>query len=191
MSSNRIIYQNWIVDLGRDPDNPPGPESVPDNQHLLSLDDLIQELQGIAAKTADSDQTERTRLIISRVTSALEKLSEDEREFVGRFHFIGQSYRQISERSGRGIHRLEAIHKRAFRKLRKELAPTVKELFGVKNKENTECIICSSCHKKEIDSLISARDPRKTWRPVMKQIKERFGITITTPQILMGHVRYH
>ncbi|RKX24166.1 MAG: hypothetical protein DRP45_08815, partial [Candidatus Zixiibacteriota bacterium] len=102
-----------------------------------------------------------------------------------------QSYRQISEKSGRAIHKLEAIHKRAVRKLRKELRQTVKELFDLNGRSNHDCVICRSPHRAEIDKLIKQKMPEQTWRPVMKQIREAFGLKITTPQTLIGHRKYH
>lgn len=163
MSSNRIVYRDWIVELGRDPALPPATE----------------------------DQKHRQLLVENAVEQALKRLSEDEREFIQRFHYMGQTYREISESTGRALHRLEALHRRAVRRLRKELAPLVKELYGVDGAKPAECVICRSEFRAEIDRLIAARDTARTWRPVIRQIRDRYGLKISTPQILIGHEKYH
>jgi hypothetical protein len=170
MSSNRVVYLNWIADLGRDPGQRPvaGPAEAED--------------------PADIERRERTG---RAVAEALGRLTDDEREFVERYYFMGRSYREISELSGRAPHRLEALHQRALKKLQKELTPLVKQLYGLTPVAHNACPICASSVRDEIDRLIKSRDPAGTWRPVMKQIREEFNIGIITPQTLIGHEKYH
>ncbi|MCD6250412.1 MAG: sigma-70 family RNA polymerase sigma factor [candidate division Zixibacteria bacterium] len=170
MSSNRIVYQNWIADLGRDPGQRPDPDPF-------------------VAK--DPIEIERREKICRAVAEALERLTDDEREFVERYYFMGRSYREISELSGRTPHRLEALHQRALKKLQKELTPLVKELYSLTPATNYDCPICASPDRNEIDRLIESRDPTSTWRPVMRQIREKYNIGIVTPQTLIGHEKYH
>lgn len=170
MSSNRVVYQNWIADLGRDPATRPvaGPPEA-----------------------EDPAQTRRREQIRRAVAGALTQLTDDEREFVERYYFMGRTYREISEKSGRAMHRLEALHGRALKKLQKELTPLVKQLYGLDSAGQPGCPICASPVRNEIDRLIATRDPVATWRPVMQQIREEFNIGIVTPQILIGHEKYH
>lgn len=163
MPSNRIVYQDWIVELGRDPG------------------------RVLAAEDGEGNRA----IIEAAVESAIRKLTEDEREFIQRFYYMGQTYREISESSGRALYRLEALHRRAVRRLRKELAPLVAELYGLENKKRPDCVICRSEHCEKINRLISARKESETWRPVIRRIRERFGLKITTPQTLIGHQKYH
>jgi len=163
MPSNRIVYRDWIVELGRDPALPLPTEGA--NDHQAAVEEAVEK--------------------------ALEALSEDEREFIQRFYNMGQTYREISESTGRAIHRLEALHRRAAKRLRKELAPLVRQLYGVEGEPAPECLICSSGYRKEIDELIAAKKKSETWRSVIREIRKRYNLKITTPQILIGHEKYH
>lgn len=192
MSSNRIVYQNWIVELGRDPDRPPdipGPDL--DRSDFISLDELPEMSAARDKSNPAGSDFERVAAIREAVGCALEQLSDDEREFVERFYYIGQSYQRISQKSGRAIYKLEAIHKRAIKKLRKLLAPTVATMFGLTAGDNPRCVVCNSEYRGEIDRLIASREPRATWRPVIQTIKKKYGLIITTPQTLIGHRKYH
>jgi hypothetical protein len=170
MSSNRVVYVNWIADLGHDPGNLP--------------------VDGLPESENPAD-TERRKQVRRAVSDALKQLSDDEREFVERYYFMGRSYREISELSGRVSHRLEALHGRALKKLQKELTPLVKQLYGLIPATNNDCPICASSSRAEIDRLIESRDRAGTWRPVMQQIRDEFKIGIVTPQTLIGHEKYH
>ena len=172
MSKNRLIFINWIADSGL----------ALDKSAFFPLDEA--ELERI---------NKRTEMLQRLVSEALGRLSEEEKEFVERFYYIGQGYREISEKSGRTIHKLEAVHKRALRKLKKELTPMVKELYDldIKKKDEQTCPLCRSPYREEIDRLICCRDKKSTWRPIIKILREKYGILINTPQILVGHEKYH
>ena len=118
-------------------------------------------------------------------------MPSDEREIVERFHFIGQTYRQMSEGSGRSIHKLEAIHKRALRKLKKELSGFVNATFGIVLSDARPCPLCRSPERAKIDILIRNRPRKSTWREIIGELKEHYGIIIRTPQTLIGHEKYH
>lgn len=186
----RILYQDWIVALGRDPEEP--------------LD-----MATITAPKPTDLESLRTKQIREAVQQALARLPEEEREFIERFYYIGQGYREIVHKSGRAIHKLEALHKRAVRQLQKELAPFVIKMFGISSTDlsgtstksmstnhiseesRPVCPVCCSADRAKIDQLIVERDRKTTWRPVIRVIKERFGIIIRTPQTLIGHEKYH
>jgi DNA-binding CsgD family transcriptional regulator len=181
MAAERITYQNWIADLGRDPSQPldfeersrPIPVGAGDFEALNDL------------------EPERRRQIREAVAFALSKLSDNERELIEQFHYMGRSYREIAECSGRSIHRLEALHQRVLKKLRTALAPLVKQLYGLGVSTDPDCPICTSPHRASVDGLIRERNRSDTWRPMIRLLKSRFGIIINTPQTLIGHEKYH
>jgi len=178
MPSNRIVYQNWIADLGRDP-------ASSTSADLARFEELV------AAETGEALEVGRLEYLQQTVRSALGGLSEDERELVEQIHFMGRSCAEMAALTGRTEHRLEALHGRALHKLRRKLAPLVRELFGIDPPAVTDCPICRSSHRPVIDRLIRERDPRLTWRPVMKLIEAETGIRISTPQTIIGHEKYH
>ncbi len=193
MSANRMVYQNWIVDIGFDPTrlrtarnwgNPPLFESISlDDPSASAISD--EELRQVMSERKSASE------IRSRVRQALKRLNLQEREFIAQFYFIGKSYREISQQSGRPVHKLEALHKRAVKKLKSELAGFVRERFGVGTEPDTNCPICQSPHVEEINRLISGRDKTATWRPIIKTLLEKYGLKINSPQILIGHEKYH
>ncbi|GAF80823.1 unnamed protein product [marine sediment metagenome] len=192
MSGNRVVYQNWIVEIGFDPAqlkaienwNDPPLESISlDEPSACAISD--EESQRVI------EEREKTSEIRSRVRKALERLSVQEREFIAQFYFMGRSYREISEQSGRPIHKLEALHKRAVKKLKNELGGFVRERFGVETGSDADCLICRSPHLAEINRLISRRDKTTTWKPIIKTLRNKYGLKVSSPQMLIGHEKYH
>ena len=167
MTTNRVVYQNWIAELGFDP-----------AQIKKLFDTLLVE-----PMPDDEIDSEVRRAIIS--------LEEEEMEFVIRFYFMGQAYSEISEKSGREVYKLEALHKRAIRKLKSRLKSLVKKKYGIKSKKTESCPLCDSPDRKAINEIIFDKDERATWRPVMKEINRRFGLEVISPQVLIGHRKYH
>ncbi len=190
MPSSRIVYQDWIVEIGYDPDNRVAP-----NGGDLFRSDFMSLDHPAAAVLSDADalaiRIERRELVRLAVTEALNNLDDDEREFVIRFHFMGESYRRISELSGRNIHKLEVLHKRSLRKLRKQLAAFVHETFGLDSEVIPDCPICRSPFAAELDEIIRNRDRTATWRPVLTLLKTKYNLSISSPQLLIGHEKYH
>ena len=176
MSGNRLVYQNWIVELGGCPDQ-------------------VRAEAGETGQTVSPGQLarekERQEMISREVADALSTLTDDEKEFVERFYYCGQTYGEVSERSGRAVHKLEAIHKRALRKLKKRLQPLVARLYGCETAHKENCVICNSPYRRQIDQLISSRCQSETWKKVIKIIRDEYGIRISTPQTLIGHKKYH
>ena len=172
MAKNRLIFLNWAAESAL----------AADKSAYLPLDEEVSERM-----------ERRLAMIRRRVGEAMAGLTEEEKEFVERFYYIGQGYRKISEKSGRSVYKLEAVHKRALRKLKKTLTPLVRELFDCETEgaKEYDCPLCRSPFRKEIDRLINGRDPEGTWRPIIRALKEKYGIKIKTPQILVGHEKYH
>ena len=178
MPQDRVIYQNWIVDLGRAPREDRNGSKADFEPQPVSLEALAEE-------------NERRKLVQREVAEALSRLTDDEREFIERFYFIGESYRRIARKSGRAIYKLEAIHKRALKKLRKELRPLVARFYNLEQQPVRKCPICNSPYRSQIDLLIKHRDKSATWKEIIGILKEEFGLKIATPQILIGHEKYH
>jgi len=192
MSGNRVVYQNWIVEMGFDPAQLKAIGSW-DDPLLESIS--LDEPSACAISNEESqrviEEREKTSEIRSRVREALERLSMQEREFIAQFYFMGKSYREISEQSGRPIYKLEALHKRAVKKLKRELGGFVRERFGVETGSDAECLICRSPHVAEINRLISRRDKTTTWKPIIKTLRNKYGLKVSSPQMLIGHEKYH
>lgn len=163
MAGKRTIYQNWIVDLGREPGHIP----------------------------EDSQEKEASPELEREVSAAIELLNAEEREFIIRFHFMGQGYREISELSGRAIYKLASIHKRAIKKLKLSLASFVSQRYGLKTGRISNCPICNSEHRYQIEPILTNKTEESTWRPIIRRLREEFDIIISTPQQLIGHVKYH
>jgi len=192
MSGNRVVYQNWIVEMGFDPAQIRDTRSW-DDPLLESIS--LDEPSACAISDEESqrviEEREKASEIRSRVRKALEQLSVQEREFIAQFYFMGRSYREISEQSGRPIYKLEALHKRAVKKLKRELGGFVRERFGVETEPDTDCLICRSSHVAEINRLISRRDKTATWKPIIKTLRDKYGLKVSSPQMLIGHEKYH
>ena len=202
MGTNRLVFQNWIVELGIDPENKEAlKEGLYGKGEIVSFEELKDNVaaNGAGLLRDENEMLRRARrqaYIGEQVALALAKLTDDEKEFVERFYYCGQSYREISEKSGRAVYKLEAVHKRAVRKLRRYLTPLVRQLYKLDLEPGNAafpnaCLICSSPHREEIDRLIADRDRRGTWRPVIKILKDKYGLRIKTPQVLIGHEKYH
>ncbi len=150
-------------------------------------------LDGFLLSGANGEEASREAILIrTKVREALAKLSVDEREFIVLFYFVGRTYAELAESTGRALHKLEALHKRAIRRLRKELAPFVAEEFGIPLPRRVpSCPVCHSKQVEEIDAIIESRDLRSTWRPIIREIRKKFGIAVGSPQQLIGHIKYH
>lgn len=173
MSNNRLQYQNWIVELGVDPIQ----------LARLGSNDLSTEIS-----QTDSEQVE---LINQVVRKAMTSLDDDEHELIIRFHFMGETYVKISELTNREIYKLAAIHKRAVKKLKAKLTSFVKESYNIDSEEINTCLICNHEEVIKINLIISQRDKRKTWREVLKVLRNEYNLKLSTPQIIMGHEKYH
>jgi hypothetical protein len=192
MSGNRVVYQNWIVEMGFNPAR----LRVAGNWDSPFFESIsFDEPSACAISNEESqrviEEREKTSEIRLRVREALKRLSMQEREFIAQFYFMGKSYREMSEQSGRPTHKLEALHKRAVKKLKKELSGFVRERFGVETGSDADCQICRSPHVAEINRLISQRDKTATWKPIIKTLCKEYGLKVSSPQILIGHEKYH
>lgn len=199
MSKKRIHYQNWIAESGINPDNLKNKGGAASDFlseiSLISIDCIPELLNSYQMK--DKRQTELQLLIQQKVKDALNSLPEKEREFIKLFYHMGKTYREISELSDMRVHRLESIHARAIKRLKKSLAIFVKERFSIESEESEKdaslktCPLCNSKKNKEINELINNRDKTDTWKPIVKILKDSYSIKLKTIQILIGHDKYH
>jgi len=126
-----------------------------------------------------------------KVREAVERLSPLERQFVEYFYFEDKSYREISVIFNKSIHRLERIHHRALGKLKMLLSDYVKTRFKLNLPEQTGCIICKSPFRQELDKLIRAKKDKETYKSLIRIFKEKYGLKIKTPQMIIGHKKKH
>ncbi len=126
-----------------------------------------------------------------KVREAVERLSSLERQFVEYFYFEDKSYREISVLLNKSIHRLERIHHRASGKLKMLLSNYVKTRFKLNLPEQTDCIICKSPFRQELDKLIQAKKEKETYKSLIRIFKKKYGLKIKTPQIIIGHKKKH
>lgn len=162
----RVIYKNWIFDAGLDP-NPDEPAYEPDYP------------------------LEPNQKVTMAVRLAILQLRKIERTVVTRFYFDGRSYRRIAVDLGLSVKRIQAIHCRAVKKLKRNLAGFVAREFGVSVEKEKDCVICRSRYRNEIDRLIHRKKREETWKKVIKILKTDYGIIIRSPLILIRHQRCH
>ena len=163
MGRNRVIYRHWFASLASSGEPEPN----------------------------DRSDSNRQDEIILQVRAALEKLEPLERELVERYYLRFEEYSVIAESLKIKPYRLDTIHARAIRKLRRELGEFVASMFGIKAAPSGNCCICDSIHRDSIEQMIASRDPKRPWRIVIRQILDRFGLRIRNYQIIQSHLRYH
>ena len=188
MAKKRVIYQNWLVEIGYDP-KLGGPHKTEIEQ--ISIDELFESGFDIEQKLDTRKQVERTDFIRTAVQDALGKLTEEEREFIIRFHFMGEKYIEISEKTERELYSLVAFNDQIIKKLKKHLRKFVQAEFKIGPEKEPTCPICLSPHKNDINKILQNRDKKLTWKHVMLKIEKQFGLQIKFPQILIGHEKYH
>jgi DNA-directed RNA polymerase specialized sigma24 family protein len=184
----RIIYRDWIVELGQEPS-----EIARDASRLANFSERLDRgFAGLDGLRVISDvDAARVVRIKEAVNKALKSLDEEEQEFVVRFYYMGQSYSELAKLSGRSVHKLETLHRQVIRRLRNQLAPFVEDGCGPGREEARRCPICSSPRRREMDELIRTRNPKETWRRIMRRLKREFEIDIKSPTTLAAHEKYH
>jgi len=167
MSKPRLLYQHWIIDRIPDP--------------------RLEELQGFISGGGSDDNSK----IIRAVQDAMEKLTEEEREFIIHYYFRGLNLTDVAREINRKPTRMGGLHRQAVRKLKKQLAGFVEMEFGIKPGIVKPCPVCESPHKLEIEEIIGARTSAVPWSSVLAELKRKLGIVIRAPQVLISHKKYH
>ncbi|UCB53178.1 MAG: sigma-70 family RNA polymerase sigma factor [Candidatus Zixiibacteriota bacterium] len=153
--------------------------------------DLDIEQRILGSSSPNQERSEREELIDHEVRSAVEKLLPREKQFVELFHFQFRSYQEIARIMKKKTHKLERLHQRALGKLRILLANFVKEQFKFELPQKTDCIICNSPFRGEMDELIKGKKDEETYARLIKTFRQKYGINVRTPQTIIGHRRKH
>jgi len=161
--NSRIIYRFWLADRGYESGQVP-----------IYVDPIRPNYR-----------------IIHEVRGAIEKLSASEREFIHRYYYRGQTEREIARALDIKISRVEMFHRRTLNRLKKILSGFARSQFDISVDTHENCPICSSPFRDEIDSLIEGKDERETWSRIIRILKIKYKIVIRTPQVLIGHWKYH
>jgi RNA polymerase sigma factor (sigma-70 family) len=169
---SRIRYLNWVTEFYECPEGKLEEKVFPHplhSQESLKIEELINR----------------------RVRKAVEKLPSEEKRFIQLFYFEFRSYRQIARILRRKVYKLERIHQRALGKLRILLADFVKKQFKIRVPEETDCMICRSPYRRELEKLIGNKKEEETYAKLIKVFKQKYGIDVKTPQVIIGHRRKH
>lgn len=166
MSKGRIIYQEWIVDLGRDPG--------------------LTWQEAAARNERYDDET------ITAVNEALAELPAVEEDFLRLFYFQGMGYQEISRITGRRVHRLERLNQEILRKIRRRLEPLLDRKFRSQREMiDCQCLLCRSPQRDQINRLIGTKKKNETWRRIIRILDADYGLKILSPQQLITHSKYH
>jgi hypothetical protein len=139
----------------------------------------------------DASTHKRRELIKQEVRRAVEKLSDDERIFIEKYYFEFKSYQEIAGILKKRIYKLERIHRRALDKMHSLLSDFVKEHFKLEVSQKSDCLICSSPFRQELDELIKNKKKEETYRRLIRIFKQEYGLDVKTPQVIIGHQRKH
>jgi RNA polymerase sigma factor (sigma-70 family) len=169
---SRIRYLNWATEL------------------YGCLDEEMEK-KGVTELCDESNHQVCDEQTNQRVREAVGKLSPLERQFVECFYFQYKSYKEISRILNKKTHKLERIHNRALSKLKILLSDYVKTRFKLSVPEETDCMICKSPFRQELDKLIKAKEEKETYKRLMRVFKEKYGLNIKTPQVIIGHKKKH
>jgi hypothetical protein len=56
---------------------------------------------------------------------------------------------------------------------------------------NSHCIICRSPFRHELDKLIKAKKKEETYKSLIGVFKQKYGLQIKAPQVIIGHKKKH
>lgn len=128
--------------------------------------------------------------VANKVREALDELTDMERITIVRHDFEGLSFAKIAAELEWPCAKVQVVRRRALRRLRKVLAPYVKERFGV-SLPSLDCPICVSPFRREAENIIVKRKREESYSKVISQLRLDFNITIISPKTIIGHMKYH
>lgn len=154
---------------------------------------LDQEIEQriLGSSTPNQERSEREELIDRQVRAAVERLLPTEKQFVELFYFQVRTYQEIAGIMKKKTWKLERLHERALGKLRILLTDFVKEQFEFEIPQETACVICSSPFREELDELIRSKKEEETYSRLIRIFKQKYGIDVKTPQVIIGHKKKH
>lgn len=138
----------------------------------------------------DSVDPKRRERVSTAVKAALNKLPAGAQYLIRRYHFDGASIPEIAEEQGVSPEIAGKRHRRALLRLQGLLAAFVEKEFGLTSLA-TRCVICASPKRNQIDELLARHINGDRYQKEMREIKNRFGITITSVMTIIGHRMYH
>ena len=168
----RIRYLDWVAEL-------------------YGYADADIEERTLEGSAGSKESLERAELINREVRKALERLPPVEKRFVELFYFEFRSYQEIARILNKRIHKLETFHQRALGKLRILLTDFVKEQFKFELPQKTDCMICNSPFRRELEELIRSKKEEETYSRLIKIFRQKYGICVKTPQTIIGHKKKH
>ncbi|HEX7401845.1 MAG TPA: hypothetical protein VF369_06680, partial [candidate division Zixibacteria bacterium] len=173
-----------------DDGSPPFPKKKRERVYFFKWEiELFGRLDNeLSGDTPDHNSEE---LINRQVRKAVKKLSYEERKFIEKFYFEFKSYQEIAGILKKRIYKLERIHRRALDKMRILLADFVKERFKLEVSQKTDCVICNSPFRQELDELIKNKKKAETYSRLIRTFKQKYELDIKTPQVIIGHQRKH
>jgi hypothetical protein len=152
---------------------------------------------GIEKSQFDFDEKEnqekikKDKELEQKVNEALSKLDDIERKFIVYFYFDCFSYERIGSLLKKRKDKLQRIHQNALDKLKVILKDYVEKRFKLKIGDESDCLICQSPYRKELDRIIRGKRKEETWKRIIKIFKNKYDLEIKTPQILIGHLKKH
>lgn len=191
MKKRRFVYQDWIVQLGRDPDVLPDPGLA---EAGLGVADIVSmsDPRAAAIDSAEADRVGRASdEVVEAVERALGVLTKQEQEFVRQYYYRGLGFREMGELTGRDVNRLKSEHKRIQRRLRQLLGGLVRRRYGIAVERVKACPVCDYVGRETVDRLIAEKGPGQTWGPLLCLLRKEFGLRIGSAQTLIGHQKYH
>jgi len=165
MGQLRIVYQNWIVGLGHDPD--------------------------ISWQEAASRGKPYNQSVIKAVNQALNQLDPEDAALIRLFYMQGISYREISALTGRDMHRLVAQNTIAVKKLKILLTEFVESHFNIDARSNSGCPLCNHPRRAEIDRLLQTKSDTETWKRIYQVLRDDFDLCVFPARKIIGHLKYH
>ncbi len=125
------------------------------------------------------------------VREALAALGECEREIAERRFLMGQSLEVIRGDLDLSQHEVERRLREVIIKLRRLLGPFVRERFNINPKSERHCPLCEFGDTTLIEEIIATKKKKETWRRIMAELEKEVGVRVSSPQVLIGHVKYH
>lgn len=138
----------------------------------------------------DSDRSFDDELS-QNVREALDRLEPGEKEALELFHFLGASLEEISARMNLTRRGVERLLRSGSLKLRRLLADYVQKRFGITRDTVRRCPICQTQKRVEAEKIVSSKSAEETWRRIIRELREELNIVVSSPQTLLGHIKYH
>jgi hypothetical protein len=158
---------------------------------LLGHPDREIEQRILGSSFPGQESSKREYLVDCQVRSAVGRLSPAERLFIELFYFEFRSYQDIAGIMNKKTHKLERLHQRALGKLQILLAGFVKEQYKLELPRKTDCTICNSPFREEMEGLIRGKNEEETYSRLLRVFRQEYGVNLKTPQAIIGHKNKH